>query len=192
MGAFPHPPWLSVEDYLSGELSADVKHEYVGGRIYAMAGGRNVHHRVSGNFFAAMHRRLRDTACEPFNSDTKVRILLPRQTRFYYPDGMVVCDTNGPQETYQDRPVVLAEVLSDSTRRIDEGEKLEAYLRIPTLRVYLLVEPDRPYVTAYRRGGRGFEPEVYEAVDAVVTLPEIRIELPLAELYERVNLSGDA
>jgi Uma2 family endonuclease len=180
---------VSVDDYLAGELVSDIKHEYSAGYVYAMAGARTGHNRVAGNFFAAMHSRLRDGPCEPFTSDMKVRVPFPTHTRFYYPDGMVVCEPNPPDSTYQDRPVVIAEVISEATRRIDEGEKREAYLTIPTLMTYLLIETDRARVVVHRRTDSGFVAEAYEGTEAVIPLPAIDTELPLAELYERVEFS---
>jgi len=183
----PQPSLISVETYLRGELASDVKHEYRGGYVYAMAGAKTQHNRVAGNFFGSMHRHLGDRPCEPFNPDMKVRVLMPRETRFYYPDGMMVCEPGGPDTSFQERPVVVTQVLSESTRRTDEGEKMEAYLLIPTLRIYLLVETGRPRVTAHRRGDQGFAAELYEGLDAVIGLPEIGTELALSELYARVD-----
>jgi Uma2 family endonuclease len=183
---------VSIADYLAGELVSDVKHEYSGGYVYAMAGARNVHNRIATNWLLALGQRLRGKPCEPFNSDTKVRIQFPTHTLFYYPDGMVVCEPNRADETFQDKPVVIAEVVSEATRRIDEGEKREAYLTIPTLAAYLVVETERPRVVVHRRTERGFVAEAYEGVAAVIPLDSISAELPLAELYERVEFaSGD-
>ena len=120
----------------------------------------------------------------------KLRVQFPTHTRFYYPDGMVVCDPNGPDDAYQDRPVVVFEVLSDATRRIDEGEKRDAYLTIPTLAAYLLIETDCPRVAVHRRTDQGFVLEAYDGADAVIPLPAIDAELPLAELYERVEFGA--
>ena len=191
MSASPTPPLVSIDDYLAGELASDVKHEYFGGVVYAMAGAKIIHNRVAGNFSISLGSRLRGRPCEPFNSDTKVRVQMSSHTRFYYPDGMVVRDSNPPDLTFQDRPVVVAEVLSDSTRRLDEGEKREAYFTIPTLRVYLLIETDRPCVVAWRRGEQGFSAELYEGLESVIELSEIETQLPLAELYERVEFAGE-
>jgi Uma2 family endonuclease len=153
-----------------------------------MAGARNQHNDISGNIFTALHGRLRGKSCRPYNSDTKVRIRLPRQTRFYYSDTQVTCQPNPRTDSFQDHPRVIVEVLSKGTRRLDEGEKKDAYLTIPSLGVYLLVEQETPAVVAYRRAGEGFEREVYEGLDAVIPLPEIETELPLAEIYEDVEL----
>jgi Uma2 family endonuclease len=180
---------VSVEDYLAGEIVSDVRHEYLGGFVYAMASAKNVHNRIATNWLLAIGRQLSGKPCEPFNSDTKIRIQNPTQTRFYYPDGMVVCKPNPAEETYQDHPVVIAEVVSEATRRVDEGEKREAYLTIPSLTAYLIIETDYSRVVVHRRTDHGFVAEAYEGLDAVIPLDAIDAELSLAELYERVELS---
>ena len=185
---------VSVEDYLAGELRAKHKHEYAAGRVYMMAGGRNVHNAIAMAFTGAMYAKLRGKRCQAFNSDTKVRVRIATQTRFYYPDGMVVCQPNPAGDTFQDRPVVVAEVISESTRRIDEGEKLDAYLTIPTLSAYLLIETGSPRVVVYQRGGDagGFIAQLYEGLDVIVPLDAIGTSLPLADLYERVDFTEAA
>ncbi|MEM6328724.1 MAG: Uma2 family endonuclease [Planctomycetota bacterium] len=181
---------VSVDAYLAGELTATRKHEYVAGAVYAMAGAKNAHNVISGNLFGVLHASLAGKACQPFNSDTKVRIQLPTHTRFYYPDGMVVCDENPLEDSFQDRPVVVAEVLSESTRRTDQGEKLDAYLTIPSLSVCLLVEQEQPAVVAMRRTDQGFIRQVFSGLDQTVPLPEVEAALPLAQLYARVPMDA--
>lgn len=182
---------VSVEDYLARELVSDVKHEYTGGYVYAMAGARTLHNRIAGAFFGAMYSRLRGRPCEPFNSDMKVRVKMPTHTRFYYPDGMVVCAPNPAGDVFQDRPVVIAEVVSDATRRIDEGEKRDAYLTIPTLGHYLIVDTKSPRVVVYSRDERngGFGVRIFDGLEAVISLDAVGAQLPLAELYERVDFA---
>ncbi|MFM2197748.1 MAG: hypothetical protein RLZZ505_1180 [Verrucomicrobiota bacterium] len=180
---------ISVEDYLSGELIAETKHEYLGGVVHAMAGANVGHNRAAGNIFRFLGNSLDGKPCEPFNSDMKVRIELPEQTRFYYPDVMVVCDSLDDDESYQDKPVVVVEVLSESTRRVDMGEKREAYRAISTLRVMLIVDPERPHVTVDRRcANGGFDTEFYTALDQVIPLPEISAELRMADVYAGMEL----
>src|SRR5262249_38270851 len=111
---------ISVDDYLAAELTSPIKHEYLGGVVYGMAGARNVHNAIASNTLGATHSRLRGHKCRPYNSDTKVRIRYPTHVRFYYPDASVVCVTNPPASSFQDHPAVIAEVLSRNTRRIDE------------------------------------------------------------------------
>src|SRR5262245_49717233 len=183
---------LSVEEYLAGELVSPIKHEFLGGVVHAMAGGTNAHNTIKLNTLATLKTRLRGNRCRPFDSDTKIRVRLSTQTRFYYPDGSVVCRSNAPDEAYQDDPAVLFEVLSHSTRRIDGGEKMDAYLTIPSLSVYILIEQDMAAATVYRRTSNGFVREVYQGLDAVIQLAEIEAELPLADVYEGVEFVPDA
>lgn len=191
MSAIKKMNLVSVSDYLAGELVSPVKHEYLGGVVYAMAGARNVHNVISTNVLGSLHGRLRGKKCRPFNSDTKVRIRLPFQTRFYYPDTSVICKPNPQSESFQEEPAVIVEVLSRRTRRTDEGEKKDAYLTIPSLCVYLLVEQEMAAVVAFRRTDQGFVREVYEGLDAVIPLAEIETSLPLTEIYEGVEFTPE-
>lgn len=191
MTALRHPNFITVADYLAGEEISDVKHEYLGGTVHAMAGATNQHNKIALNGLASLHGQLRGKPCQPFNSDTKVRIEFPDHIRFYYPDAMVVCHSNPGTDHFQDQPVVVIEVLSDSTRRTDLGEKLDAYLTMPSLQVLLFVEPDFPAVTVHRRQSEGgFALEYHAGLDATIPLPEIDASLPLADLYERVEFSS--
>jgi Uma2 family endonuclease len=158
----------------------------LGGVVYAMAGARNVRNTIATNTLGALYTRLRGTRCRPFNSDTKIRVRLPAQVYFYYPEVSVSCRPNPPNDSYQDEPAVIFEVLSRRTRRIDEGEKKVAYLTIPSLYAYVLLETDLAAAVVYRRTESGFVHEVYQGMDAVLPLPEIGIELPLAEIYADV------
>lgn len=181
---------LGIEDYLGGEERAAVKHEYLGGAVHAMAGASNRHNMIASNFLGALITRFRGKSCQPLNSDTKVRITFPDHTRFYYPDAMVVCHRNPDGDHFQDQPVIIVEVLSDSTRRTDLIEKRDAYLTVDSLQVLLFVEPDEARVLLYRRGlpQGGFAAEEYVGLEAVIPLPEQGMEIPLAELYERVGV----
>lgn len=177
---------MSVEEYLAREEASLRKHEYVDGTVYAMAGARNVHNLIASNLLGALHARLRGGTCRVYNSDTKIRLRLGSQTRFYYPDLSVVCRSNPPTDTFQDEPAALFEVLSEGTRRTDEGEKKEAYLALPSLDVLVLVEQDFPAVVVFRRSPAGIVREILQGLETVLPLPEIACELPLAEIYDGV------
>jgi Uma2 family endonuclease len=191
MSGAPERRPISVEEYLRGELNSQVKHEYLGGFVYAMAGANNVHNRIASNVLGSLYSSLRGKPCQPYNSDTKIRVKLPTHVRFYYPDTSVICDSNPGDESFQDRPVVIVEVLSRKTRRTDEGEKKDAYLTIPTLAVYLLIEQERAAVNVYRRTEQGFAYETYRELSAVVPLNEVDAELALREIYEHVQFAPE-
>lgn len=178
---------VSVGDYLAGEEIARRKHEYVDGTVYAMVGGTVAHSRIASNATGTLHAQLRGRDCQVFNSDIKIRIRQNRGTRFYYPDLSVVCEPNPPGDLYHDAPVMIVEVLSESTRRHDEYEKRDAYLSIDSLQLYVMVEQSTAAALIYRRFERGFERETYAGREAVIPLPEIGCQLGLAELYERVD-----
>jgi Uma2 family endonuclease len=185
---------VSVEDYLESELNCPTKHEYVDGAIYAMAGARIVHNVITLNVSVALAVRLNGQRCQPYNSETKIRIELPTHVRFYYPDVSVVCESNPWTDSFQDKPAVIIEVLSEKTRRIDSGEKRLAYLTIPSLTVYAMVEQDSPAVIVFRRSAKGFDREVLKGLESVLPLKEIGIDLPLSEIYKNVkfNLEPEA
>jgi Uma2 family endonuclease len=183
---------ISIDDYLAGECTAQHKHEYAAGRVYMMAGASNEHNSLATSITVALGAQLRGKKCQPFNSDTKVRVQLATQTRFYYPDVMVVCAANPPGDLFQDSPVVIVEVVSSSTRRIDQGEKRDAYLTIQTLKNYLMVESTSARVFACERTrDGGFIERMYEGMDAVIPLDAIGASLSFAEIYERVVFVPD-
>jgi Uma2 family endonuclease len=186
------PKPVAVQDYLVTEVRSPARHEYVGGFAYAMAGANNAHNRIATNCLVALANRMRKGPCQPFNSDTKIRVRLSFGVHFYYPYASVTCRPNAESESFQDEPAVLVEVVSAETRRVDEGEKLLAYTTIRSLAAYLLVEQESAQVVVYRRTERGFVRETHSGLDAAIPLPEIGCELPLAEVYERVEFPADA
>ncbi len=175
---------LSVEDYLEGERVSEIRHEYVGGYVYAMAGASDDHNRIAGNIFSALHERLRGKRCEPFMADMKLKI--PDGQAFYYPDVMVACDPADNAKYFRERPTVVFEVLSSETERSDQREKWYAYALVPALKVYVLVSQDKRELTVLRRGRPGpWIAEVVKGRDSM--LPEIQVEIPLAHIYERTK-----
>ena len=183
--ADPEHPWISVEKYLEGELHSQVRHEYVEGRVYAMAGTTADHNRIAGNIFSFLHSALRGKPCEPFIGDMKARIPPQLASAFYYPDVLVACDPTDQEKYYRERPVVIVEVLSPQTRRTDEREKAFAYRLVPSVEVYLLVEQDRLRITVLHRGDRDWRREVIEGRTASLKLRCLDVEIPMERIYER-------
>ena len=180
--------FLTVDEYLAGEIQSPVKYEYVDGRVYAMVGGTNIHSRISSRVLVSLGGQLASSPCEAFNSDTKVRVQRQSRNYFYYPDASVVCESNPDSDTFQDKPVVIVEVISESTRRTDEGEKRDNYLTIPSLSTYVLLEQDRAAARVYERSGDdGFAEALYVDPDSVIPLPTIGAELRFADLYAGVT-----
>ncbi|MBL9114983.1 MAG: Uma2 family endonuclease [Verrucomicrobiaceae bacterium] len=180
------PELVSWEVYETKEKLSDVRHEFVNGQVFAMAGGSWNHNRIAGDIFNSLSNQLRGKPCEAFMSDLKLRIDLNHEQFGYYPDVMVVCDKQDQHQTHVTNPVVVFEVLSQSTARIDRREKLLAYQGVPGLAVYVLVEQSFPMITVHRRSNQ-WQAEIIKGLDGVLTLPEIGSTLTLAAIYERVD-----
>ena len=183
---------VSVADYLAGEAVARRKHEYIDGQIYAMVGGRYAHNLIASNVLTELGTQLKGTPCRALNSDSKVRIQTAASVSFYYPDASVVCGKNIRTDEFQDAPGIVVEVLSQSTRRIDEGEKLQTYMKLPSLQACILLEQDFPTAVVHRRIDSGFQQEILQGFDAVIHLPTIDIHLPLAAIYAEVEFSAES
>ncbi len=180
--------WLSVEDYLEGEPLSEVRHEYIGGVVYAMAGASDEHNQIVGNLHAATHSHLRGKACRVFMLDAKVRLQLAGEDIFYYPDLMIACDPRDTDRYFKRFPRVLIEVLSETTERTDRREKFLSYTQLETLEEYVLVAQDRMEVTLFRRANR-WQPEVLTKAELPLRLASIDFTQPLAGIYEGVHFA---
>jgi Uma2 family endonuclease len=179
---------VSVEEYLAGEQTAEVKHEYVNGEVYAMVGVSDRHEIIALNLASALRSFLKGGPCQVFFGGVKVRIRIASDERFYYPDIMVACDPSDRDPYYRDRPRVLMEVLSPSTERIDRTEKGEAYRQIDSLQEYLLVTQDQRRVEVQRREN-GWGSVVYERTGRV-RLACLDLTLDLDAIYSDSGVSG--
>jgi Uma2 family endonuclease len=184
--ADPEHRYVSVEEYLEGERNSQVRHEYVEGHVYAMAGASDDHNRIAGNIFSFLHSALRGKPCEPFINDMKAKIQLA--SAFYYPDVLVACDPTDKEKYYRERPVVIVEVLSPETRRTDEREKAVAYRLVSSVEVYLLVEQDRSRITALHRADNDWRREVIEGRTVALKLECLGVEIPMERIYERTGV----
>lgn len=173
--------WISEAEYLQDELVSDIKHEYIDGYVYAMAGASRNHERITGNVYRKLGNHLENTPCEPFSSDLKVKA----GRSFFYPDVMVVCKDTGGNDYYTEMPIILVEVLSKSTRRTDETTKRMAYQTIPTLQEYVLIEQDIVDVEVCRHS-EGWVSRHYFMGDNV-TFESVDLTLTVEEIYYRVE-----
>lgn len=144
---------VSFPEFCELETRGDQRHELVGGRVYAMAGGSERHDLAAGLFYEAVAPGARAAGCRPFTSNRLVRT---PPGNGYYPDVLVVC---GPaaHRLYEDGPALVAEVLSPSTSDTDRREKAVAYAASPSLLLYLLIDPDRRRFEVARPGPDGLQ-----------------------------------
>ena len=172
---------LTVDEYLQGELVSDTKHEFVDGQVYAMAGASINHERISGNIFGELRNHLKGSPCEALSSDMKVKV----RDNFYYPDVLVDCKFDSATPYYSETPVIIVEVLSRSTRKLDETKKLVEYLNIPTLQEYVLIEQDFADVTVYRKSDDWRSKHYFLGDD--ITFESINFTVSVEEIYDRVD-----
>ncbi len=176
---------LGVEDYLAGERDGEVRHDYVGGEVYAMTGASDRHGLIAGAIHALLYQPARRKGCQLFVSDMKVRIRRAGEEVFYYPDLLLACDSDDRATYYRERPCLLVEVLSEGTERIDRREKLYAYTAIPSLSEYLLVAQDRRQIDIYRRTADDWERETLAG--GTFRLHCLDVEVSVDDVYADVE-----
>lgn len=169
---------VSVAEYLEGEQQSDIRHEYIAGQVYAMVGTTARHNLIASRLHVALGNRLRSGPCRIFQSDMKVRV----DDMFYYPDLMVTCGNFDLTALYLTNPVLIIEILSDSTEHIDRREKRLAYQRIESLKEYALVAQDKMGIEVYRRVPDGWEIEGFGGDDEL-HLEAVDLNVSLAEVY---------
>lgn len=180
----------TVEKYLAFERTSDTKHEYVDGEIYAMAGGSKNHNRLTSDLFSLLSRRNSGSDYEAFIGNVLLQV---RPTLFYYPDVYVVCNSAADEDEYiAHNPVLVVEVLSPSTKRIDRREKLAEYKQLPGLRECLLIHQDRVGVEFYSRAtdSAEWEQRIYTNLQDELSFASIRVTIKVEEIYRRVPFSA--
>lgn len=173
--------FIGAEDYLQSELIRDTKHELINGKISAMAGASKNHERLVGNIYAEFRNHLKGSPCETFSSDMKLKV----GANFFYPDVMVVCDDNTENDYYTESPVIVVEVLSKSTRRIDETTKLMSYINTPSVQEYVIIEQDVVDIQMLRRSENWLSKHYFLGDE--VEFVSIDLVLSVEEIYERVQ-----
>ncbi len=181
--------FVTPAEYLAGEkLNPGPRREYVDGVVYDMAGSTAAHSRIASSIVRDLGTQLRGKKCEVFGPDIKIHVVADHSEFYYYPDVSVDCSGSADiRRLHNEEPVVIFEVLSHATERVDIGEKLQNYLRLPSLKVYALVGQTTPYVVVHRRTGDQWFTEFVGDLSATLDLPEIDCTLPLASIYERMG-----
>lgn len=178
---------ISIEDYLEDEKISQDKYEYIDGEVYQMAGASDKHSIITGNLFGNLWNHLRDSRCQPFAENMKLRA---DSEVFYYPDVMVVCNEVPESEYYRKEPVLIIEVISPSTRQTDRREKLRVYQQIPSVQEYIIVEQDKIHIEIHRRqpDARWITYFYNEGdLDEIIEFQSVDLKITLEEIYRRVK-----
>lgn len=180
--------YYTPEEYLEMERAASVKSEYLNGMIYAMAGSTPEHSAITANVTGVAFAALADKPCQVYTSDLKVRTA--PQGLYAYPDLTIVCGEPQFHDEKRDvliNPIVIIEVLSESTEAYDRGRKFQQYRQLESLKDYLLIAQDAPYVELYsRQPDDTWVLRTVSGLEATVSLPSIGCTLPLSGIYRNV------
>ena len=177
---------MTVEEYLTFEAGAEVKHEFVDGFVFMVAGASNHHNLISVNLVSAVRPATRAKNCRAYASDMKLRV---PTGDYYYPDVFVTCQEDDFDSNEKASACFVIEILSNSTADVDRGEKLHNYRRLGGLKAYVLVSQRSELVEIYRPLEDGSWR--YETVEeGSFTLPCLDLELSLEEVYEDVDLTS--
>ena len=182
-------PVFDAQAYLAWEAEQSTKHEYHDGEVFAMAGASDAHVTVAGNVYMALRNHLRGSPCSVFISDMKLRV--EEDNAFFYPDVFVTCaDSDRGQSHSKSAPVLVVEVLSPATSAYDRGAKFAAYRKLPTLREYALIDPERLSLDLFRREGDS-KRWVLHPIEAGghVEWASVGLQVPLEALYEDVPIT---
>lgn len=183
---------FDADAFLTWEAQQPEKHEYVGGDVFAMVGARREHVVVSGNVFAAFKERLRGGPCQAYVSDLKLRVAAA--DAFFYPDVMVSCDQSDQSATlFIRQPILIVEVLSESTEAFDRGDKFAAYRSLDSLQEYVLVDIQARRVEVFRRTPEQdwlFHEYLPGCGDCV--FPALGVSIPFDAVFENVKPAEEA
>ena len=191
MSAIPKTK-LTPEEYLEFERKSEERHEYFDGEIFAMAGAKRRHNTAATNLSGLVWQHLRGKNCESYSSD--MRVFVPETGLYTYPDLVVVCGEPQFQDEVFDtllNPVLIIEVLSDSTEGYDRGKKFQHYRSVESLQEYVLVSTDEARIEKYVRSGDGFW-YLSEAVGlgAKIEFSSIECVIELAEVYDKIDFTN--
>ncbi len=175
---------MSLDEYLAFEEKSPVKHEYVSGEVYAMTGVTTRHNLITLNIARHLHDAARSHGCRVFATDVKLRAA----DRVYYPDVILACGKAAEVELIIEEPSLVVEVTSPSTRATDRREKLDSYRRIPSLRMYLIVEQRRRHVLVYARSANGEWVRDAATGENNIPIPPLDTRITLDEIYEDIDL----
>lgn len=185
--------YYTQEEYLELETGAEYKSEYYDGQILPMAGGTPNHNQIVLNFGAALNFALKGQAYRVFASD--LRLCIPQKRLYTYPDVMVVAGRLDLAEGRRDtitNPIMIVEVLSESTANYDRGEKFKLYRHINSLKEYILIEQSEMHIEQFSKtADNKWLLSEYDGKDTVLTLTSIQFQTALLDIYDKVDFESE-
>ncbi len=183
--------YYSPEEYLELEVNSEIRHEYIDGQIIPMTGGTPNHNQLAGNFYAFLNVALKRQPYRVFIADQ--RLWIPNRRIYTYPDVMVVQTPLEYQEGRKDtltNPVMIAEVLSKSTKSYDRVEKFAAYRTISSFKEYILIDQYTMHVEHYFKSGNNkWIFSEYDDADVLLGLAAVPCQVLVGDIYDKVDFS---
>jgi len=183
---------MTAVEYLSTERDSSEKHEFAFGEIYAMSGASARHVEIVGNIAGELRNQLRQRPCRVYSTD--LRLAVDVSHRYTYPDVVVVC---GQPKFLDDQldtllnPDLIVEVLSESTRNYDRGDKFQQYRGIPSFREYLLVDQAKVHVERHTKQPDGtWSLWETDSLNDAIRLDSISATLPITEIYLKIEFDA--
>ena len=175
---------LTVEEYIQLELQSERRHEFINGQLIEMPGEKAINNKIAGFIYIFLMNHLFTKSYEVFNHDVKVSS--HDRDKYFYPDVFATKELSTEENQYiKYEPEIIVEVISPSTHITDTVDKYIAYTSIPSLKYYLIVEPEAVYVTLFSKNVEGkWEAKSYMRNNDVLPMPQLDIALPLTEVYK--------
>jgi Uma2 family endonuclease len=181
---------LTLQEYLTAEREAEIKSEYIGGEIFAIAGASREHNLISTNIVRVLGNQLPERPCNVYANDMKIKV--ERAENYFYPDIIVSCKPEEFEDEKTDvllNPLVIMEILSDSTEAYDRGQKFACYQLISSFTEYTLITQNFCRVENFKRqDDTTWLYSEFRSMDDVISLDSVNCELAVAEIYRKVNL----
>ena len=182
----PIQQYWTVEEYLAYEQETDIRHEYIDGEIFAMAGGTENHSLITANALTEVSYQLRGSSCRAYTSDLRVKI---SDKKYVYPDFSVVCgeaEFADDNHTMLTNPVLVVEVTSPSSMSYDKIVKRDFYLTLPSLQGYLIIDQHRIFAELYTRKEIDWRIRQYMSIADIIQLEMLNCTLALTEVYRGI------
>ena len=179
----------TFEEYLELEQKDQLRYQYYNGEIFVLAGGTKRHNMIARN--VGFEINLQKPDCETYLNDVKLE--LQAKNYYVYPDVMLTCDEGDlrdDKESIVKNPVLLVEVLSDTTAAYDANEKKRCYFSLSSLQYYILISQDRPLVEIYEREQKFWKYTSFESLDDSITLIKLNINIKLSDIYKKIDFVG--
>ncbi|MCI5151332.1 MAG: Uma2 family endonuclease [Candidatus Electrothrix sp. MAN1_4] len=189
-GQVQRQSWMSPEEYLNIERRSTHRSEYVDGEMFAMAGATRQHNRISSNLVSEINQHIKSGDCNIYSSDLRVHV--PSTGYFTYPDIVITCGKEEWTDTHNDvlvNPLVIIEILSDSTASIDRGKKFEQYRELASFVEYLLIEQRTPHIEQYiLYDAQEWRYRTIRGIDEQIIIQAIDCTLLLCDIYHKVDV----